>query len=381
MPIITNTASANYTINGVNLNLSDSAQFTRDTVVTPTDDIKLRKKASTSSATIGNKITYILTIENPNPRVLSNVIIQDTLPTGLNYINNTAKLNATDIDSNQIITFSNMLSINIGDIPAFTTWNISYQVNISSVTTIGNNINKAIAIADTVTSSQAQANVVINEPVVVIPLNPLVIEKTSDKTDVSLNDVVSFSIIINNNNSEVVTGAVVNDVLPNGLEYISGSAKFNGSEITANVANQLGFNIGDLSANSSAELTYDVLVRSVENNSRSLTNTASVIADDTDANSNLDSATINVINDALLLNKTTTSSKVENGDIIDYTIAVTNPLTRDLTNLVIRDNLPLGFNYQANSSTVNNALLSDNVVTNNGSNLEFNLGSLSASTS
>ena len=161
MPVITNTATANFTINGNTLNLSDSVQFTKDTVVTPTDNINLIKTANTSSATIGNSITYSLTLQNPNPRVLTNVVIQDSLPTGLNYIANSAKLNNVVISTSQISSSPASLILNIGDMPANSSWILSYRTNISAATPIGNAINKVIAITDTVTSTQAQANVLL----------------------------------------------------------------------------------------------------------------------------------------------------------------------------------------------------------------------------
>ncbi len=386
MPIITNTATANYTINGVNLNINDSAQFTRDTVVTPTDTINLLKRANTSSVNVGNNITYTLTLDNPNPRILTNVVIQDNLPTGLNYVINSARLNNTNIASNQINNTGNVLSLNIGDIPANTTWNISYQTNVSSNTPIGNTINKAIAITDTVTSSQAQATVRINPPIIVVPevpLKPLELDKVANANEAKIGDTVSYTITVKNNNLSNVTGSVINDALPEGLEYITGSAQLNNQNIvaTANQDSQVSFDLGNLQANSISVLTYDALVKSLENNNRALINTAEVIADDPKANSNSDSATINVIDDEILITKTTTSTRVTAGEIVDYTITVSNPLNRDLSDLIITDTLPTGFLYETDSTLVNNNPLSDDDISINTPTLIFNIGTLATTSS
>ena len=384
MPVITNTATANYTINGVNLNLSDSAQFTRDTVVTPTDNISLTKSANTSTTSIGNNITYNLTVANPNPRVLTNVIIQDNLPTGLTYVPNTAKLNAADINSNQITSAASSLSINIGDIPANTSWNISYQVHVSASTPIGNATNKAIAVADTVTSTQAQANVRINPPIIIVPvtpLNPLILDKKSNVNEVTVGDTITYTLLIRNDNSRSVIGAKVTDLLPNGLEFITGSAQYNNLPITANVGNELDFNLGNIPANSTTELTYNATVNTIEGNTRTLKNTAAVTANDPKANSNTDSATVNIIDDIILITKATTAINVQAGEEVEYTITVTNPLARELTPLVIKDTLPNGFSYLPNSSLINNSPLSDGKISINGNQLEFDAGSLAPSAS
>ena len=91
-PLITNTATANYTINGNNLNLSDSVQFTKDTVVVPPDVITLQKQTDSSTATVDDLVKYTLLVTNPNSGTLSNVTIEDTLPAGLFYQSGTAKL-------------------------------------------------------------------------------------------------------------------------------------------------------------------------------------------------------------------------------------------------------------------------------------------------
>jgi len=382
MPVITNTATANYSINGVNLNLSDSAQFTRDTVVTPNDDINLSKSVNTTSAVIGNTITYTLNVANPNPRILTNVSIQDNLPNGLNYVINSARLNNVGIDATDITSNLNSLVISIGDIPADTNWNITYQANISATTPIGNAINTAVAISDTVTSTQAQASVLVTQPVVVVPevpLVPLVINKTTAQNEVNLGETVNYSISIKNDNNRNVTGAELNDLLPEGLSYIAGTALYNGNSITADSTEQLSFNIGNIAANTTSVLSYDVVVDESSSNNRSLTNTANVTATDPNANSNSDSATVNIIDDLLVLNKSTNSTNVTVGDSVDYTITLNNPLSRSLTNLTIKDTLPAGFIYELDSARINNVQLDTDMVEVNGNIIDFKIDSLAAS--
>ena len=380
-PVITNTATANYTVNGNNLNLSDSVQFTKDTVVAPTDFIELEKQANETSAEIGENITYTLTVTNPNPRLLTNVSIQDVLPQGFIYQAGTARLNNVVIPASEVAVSGNNLSISLGDMPADTSSNITYVVDISDSTSTGNNNNRATATSDTATSTQAQASVTITDPIVVLPSTPLVLTKTANTNDVKVGETVSYTLTIKNNNAHIITGAVVNDTLPAGLEYIPGSASFNGNSITANVSDELSFDIGDLTANSDSELSYNVTVVNNENTSRILVNNANVAASDTNANSNNSSAIVNVVDDVILLSKSTSTISTTAGETVDYSITLTNTLDRELTNVVIKDILPQGFNYQLDTAQNNNvALLTDDVSV-AGNIVNFQLGSLAASES
>ena len=376
MPIITNTATANFTINGNNIILSDSEQFTKDTVVIPTDSINLIKSASTSSAAIGETITYILTLQNPNPRVLNNVSIQDSLPAGLTYIANSAQLNGTVINTSQISSSGNTLLINMGSFPANFTWNISYQTNISETTPIGNAVNTAIASSDTATSSPAQASVIIEAPLV-----PLVLSKHANKSEVKIGENISYTLTIKNDNTNEILNAIANDQLPIGLTFVPGSALLNGNPVLVDNTNGLSFLLGTIDASSTATLTYGATVNTPIDNSRSLINTANVITEDEDANSNTSSVTVNIVNDVLLLTKSTTSTNVTAGEVVNYTLTLTNPTNRGLNKLNIIDSLPDGFTYVVGSAAVNSNSQVLNNVTADGNNLNFNISSVIASTS
>ena len=376
MPVITNTATVNFTINGNNLNLTDSVQFTKDTVVVPTDTIELEKNSNVATAIIGDDISYNLTVTNPNPRPLTNVIIKDNLPTGFIYQTNSAKINNIVINSNDINILNNDITLNLGTVPANTVLNITYQTSISTNTPEGNATNKAIADSDTATSLQVQSNVVISNPVVVMPL---VLTKTVDVQDVKIGDTVRYTLTIQNNNGFVISDAVVKDLLPDGLVYIDGSATFDGTTISATVSNEITFNLGGVTANTTSTLIYDVTVNSLTNNSRLLVNSASVTAANTQANSNTASASVNLVDDSLTITKTTTATNVLAGDVVDYSITLTNPLSRDLSNLIIKDTLPTGFIYQADSAKVNNIELPNTDVSVNANTVDFKIGPLAPS--
>ena len=68
-----------------------------------------------------------------------------------------------------------------------------------------------------------------------IPLDPpagrLSIAKTANKTTVAIGDMIGYNIKLTNNGSAPVTAVTVSDVMPHGVQYMSGSSRLNGSPI------------------------------------------------------------------------------------------------------------------------------------------------------
>ena len=101
-----------------------------------------------------------------------------------------------------------------------------------------------------------------------IPLDPLasgavLISKVGNKTVAELGDSVQYTIRIRNTTGASVAGVKVEDVLPPGFRYILGTARFNNAVIAnpdGGVGRNLVFNVGDVAANTTAELTYFVRI-------------------------------------------------------------------------------------------------------------------------
>jgi len=154
--LVTNTATANFSINGTTYQVSDSVQFTKDAVVPPSDVITLSKQADVTDAFIGDTVTYTLEVTNPNDHIQNNVSILDSLPASFHYLPNSALLNGTSLNASQVSISANQLTFTLGNIPANTTWTINYNVKVSA---IGVAINKATAKTDSATSLQALSSI------------------------------------------------------------------------------------------------------------------------------------------------------------------------------------------------------------------------------
>ena len=350
--LITNTATANYSIGGIPNQVSHSVQFTKDTVVTPTDIITLSKQASASSVEIGDLITYTLSIQNPNSTALNNLVLDDVVPTGLTYSAGTAKLNNIAIPNPNILYSGNLLKLTLGNIPANSTWIVSYQLE---AITEGVKLNKATARTDTATSQIAQASTLVTKPAD----QPLILSKQANTQIASIGDIIEYQLNINNPNSTEVTNSALNDNLPAGLSYIANSALLNNTPITANTSNGLSFNLGDIPANAQWTLSYKAKLDS-RNGSNVSVNSANIITSDTATDSNTATVSVKIRDDVIHISKSVNTTKVLVGKTAIYTITVSNPENYTQSDIVITDTLPTGFAYVAGTSSIPAIQLNNN---------------------
>ena len=369
--VITNTATVNFSIFNNSQQLSDSVQFTKDTVVTPPDEITLSKQADTSNVEVGDLISYTLTVNNPNTTSLTNLVIQDILPPGVSYILNSAKLNNISIAAANINYSANLLNISLGDIPPNSSWSVNYKLK---ALTQGFKLNKATVSSDTATSQIAQAAVEVSEPVVP-PTIPLTLSKTANKEKVVLGDTIEYQITINNPNNKPINGTVLHDIFPTNLVYIPNSAFLNNNPINVSTANGLTFNLGLMPAGAQWILKYKTKLESITG-IKILTNKANVTSSDTAANSNTASESVEISDEKILLSKTADKTKATVGDTVVYTINITNPEDHTLANIVISDALPKGFVYKASSAKLNGVVLANSAVQLVGEQLSLSIQSL-----
>ncbi|WML92204.1 YfaZ family outer membrane protein [Thiothrix lacustris] len=92
----------------------------------------------------------------------------------------------------------------------------------------------------------------------------LTIEKTASKTTVAIGDLLSYTIKVHNISGEDLYAAYIEDQLPRGFRYLSGTAKSNDTTLTdpqlipGNASNRakLAFRLGDLKKDAEISLTY-----------------------------------------------------------------------------------------------------------------------------
>ena len=248
----------------------------------------------------------------------------------------------------------------------------------------------SVANAETITNT-ATANYSVNGTpqilsdsvqfdTVVIPTIPLVIDKQANVETANIGDTILFTIKISNPNSKDIPAIKVEDLLPVGLEIKTASATLNHNSVAADISNGLTFHLGNIPANSEWLLSYEAVVKNTIT-SRELINQATATSTDIKANSNTDSVTVNIIDDVISLDKSADTQKVNIGNVVNYTVTLSNPSKHALTNIIIRDTLPNGFIYQAGTAVINEQPVTSSNASFSGNSLEIRADTLAINNS
>ena len=200
---------------------SNPAQVT--VLIKPCDkeiDLSLIKIANRRTVEINDIITYTLTIHNEGPDEATGIVIQDVLPSSLNFISST-----------QFTSNAGTLTASIPSLASGTSIALSYQ---AQVTQLGSIINVAeIIAADQVDKDSTPGNgatmnedddddeiinVITTSQVADLRLQKYVSDNTPKK-----GDLITYTIIVRNDGPDAATNVEVEDILPAGLTYVSAS--------------------------------------------------------------------------------------------------------------------------------------------------------------
>lgn len=126
----------------------------------------LSKTSGKSSASVGEHLSYNLTLENNSPgRTVVAPVITDKLPHGFRYAKGSAVINGAPASDPAISADGSTMSFTLADIPPSTTITLQYVVTVGAGAQTGTATNTAVAhAASSVTSNIAKASVLVQEP-------------------------------------------------------------------------------------------------------------------------------------------------------------------------------------------------------------------------
>ena len=155
----------------------------------------------------GEIIKWSVVVSNNGPDVATNVQVKDLLDEGLIFVKSSLTKGNYDVESG--------------------IWTIdSLAPMINETLDIYCKVNKSGKILNLVSVNSTQydwneSNNHDNESVDVIKVADLSVIKLINNSNPNYNDLIKWTIIVSNNGPNAATGVVVNDLLPNAVEYIS----------------------------------------------------------------------------------------------------------------------------------------------------------------
>lgn len=224
----------------------NTSEFAADAVnVAPSVDLNVTLTPSPSPVAVGGVLTYTVTVSNGGPSVATNVVLTDTLPSGVNFIGATTSLGSVT----QAGTSPNStVTATLGTLAAGQTATITITVVAPTGGTITNTAVATLAEADS-----NPANNTATVATSVVQGVDLVVRATTTPSSATVGSRLAITFTVTNG-SATNTAPTVNLTapLPSGAT-VAGSSSSQGSTSTAN--NRLVAAFGALAPGASANVT------------------------------------------------------------------------------------------------------------------------------
>lgn len=291
--------------------------------VNPSADLAVEILVNDTNPKFNSLVKWTLRVTNNGPDEATGVVVCDLLSKDLIYLSSTGNY---DVKSGLW---------NIG------TLEMGKSVSIDIVTLV----NKTGKIANDASVSGKEydwnlSNNYDNKSIAVDVCADLAIKKLVNDTNPKFNSLVEWTLRVTNNGPDTATGVVVCDILPEGL--ISIDKSFNGT-----------WNVGKLLNNQTKELTIICLV----NKTGKLVNIADIAGNEYDCNltNNIVNKSIEVAQSAdLFVKKYVNNTSPDFGEIIKWSVVVSNNGPDIATNVQVNDLLDDGLIFVKSSSTKGN---------------------------
>lgn len=291
--------------------------------VNPSADLAVEILVNDTNPKFNSLVKWTLRVTNNGPDEATGVVVCDLLSKDLIYLSSTGNY---DVKSGLW---------NIG------TLEMGKSVSIDIVTLV----NKTGKITNDANVSGREydwnlSNNYDNKSIDVDVCADLAIEKLVNDTAPKFNSLVEWTLRVTNNGPDTATGVVVCDILHEGL--ISIDKSFNGT-----------WNVGKLLNNQTKELTIICLV----NKTGKLVNIADIAGNEYDCNltNNIVNKSIEVVSSAdLFVKKYVNNTAPDFGEIIKWSVVVSNNGPDIATNVQVNDLLDDGLIFVKSSSTKGN---------------------------
>ena len=195
--------------------------------------------------------------------------------------------------------------------------------------------------------------------------SPFYMIKTVDKIEAAVGDTLHYRLDFGTQDVTFNDSIYVTDYLPNGLELIANTVSTDVNTIYDGlnpITNEMNFRRSDIQLGDSLHIDFDARITMdaglgwIENKAL----IASTI-DSTWSNKNINSrAKTKIIFPFLKVTKQSNRRVIEIGDVVTYTIKMTNTSADDIIHdFVVEDVLPYGFKFRKNTSYLNGSKISN----------------------
>jgi uncharacterized repeat protein (TIGR01451 family) len=330
---LTDTASVTGSVPDPNLaNNNASVTVNAITVPAPKADVGVTLTAAPNPVEVGQVLTYTLNVASSGPSTATGVVLSDVLPAGVTLVS----AQPSQGSCGGMAT----ISCSLGTLALGGNASVVIQVIPNTAGSLTDTASVASGVPDPNTANN-NASVTVNAIIVPGPEADLSITLAAAPNPVEVGQILTYTLNVTNSGPSTATGVVLSDVLPAGVTLVSAQPSQGSCGGTATISCSLG----TLAIGGNAS----VVIQVIPNTAGSLTDTASVASGVPDPNptNNNASATVNAIivpgpEADLSITLAAAPDPVEVGQILTYTLNVSNSGPSDATGVLLSDVLPAG---------------------------------------
>ncbi|MFL5768044.1 MAG: hypothetical protein ACJ758_09420, partial [Actinomycetota bacterium] len=324
---------------------SNNSDMQDTTVTTPpppppgSADVSITKADSVDPVEPGQSYSYDLVVANTGPADATDVAVSDSVPAGLS-VDNVAD------GGGSCSTTGNDISCSLGLLASGNTWTITVSATVDPTQAGGTISNTATVTADENDPNGGNNSATQDTTVTPPPSADVSLAKTDSVDPVNPGDGYSYDLVVTNNGPDTAANVALSDSVPASLSV--DTIDDGGGNCSATSGNDVSCTMSALASGSSWTVTVDVTV-DPSNPGGTISNTASVSADEDDPDSSNNSATQDTTVSApssasadLAITNSDSSDPVYRADGYSYDLVVTNNGPDTATNVSVSDTVPPG---------------------------------------
>ncbi|WP_029191295.1 DUF7507 domain-containing protein [Paenibacillus elgii] len=338
---LSNQASGTYTFT-IPDGRSSSGTFTSNTniVSVSAPNISVAKSSASTDAVVGDTVVYSIVTTNSGIENVNNVILTDSIPAGTSFVPGSVTVNGTPRPA-----ATPTAGISLGTIAPGTSSTVAFSVTVNTLPSPAQLSNQAsVSFTSGAFSGTAFSNTLV------LPVyQPIVgIVKSANKTNATVGDTIVYALNVTNTGN-LAANITVTDIIPTGTAIVPNSVLINGVP-QPGVDPSTGIPLGNVPAGATVNVTVtlEVTVDSLPSPQQLVNQaTASYTYSPPDGRVLTGSVNSNVLvipvsaPDVSVVKSTNAVDAVV-GDVITYTIVVTNNGIEPVNNVVLIDPIPAG---------------------------------------
>jgi uncharacterized repeat protein (TIGR01451 family) len=333
---LTNTARVDPPAGATDPNPGNNSATDSDTL-TPQADLAITKTDNTLSVVPGTSTTYTIVVRNHGPSAVTGASVSDPLPAGVTAATWVATASSGGGSVSGPASGSGALATTV-NLPAGATVTFTFTAQIDPAAT-GFLINTATVTPPAGVTDPNPGNNSDSDTDTLTPQADLAITKVVSDPRPKVGDTVTFTVTLANNGPSLATDVQVSDPLPPGLTFVSATP----SQGAYSGGTGL-WTVGTVASGAQAvlQLQAHVVSPNAETNTATITHSDQP---DPNPNNNSGSASVTPQQADLAVTKTVSNARPNVGDLITFTVTLTNHGPDAAGGVGVSDPLPVGLAF------------------------------------